>query len=432
MAEISSQAAGHNGTILKEKGIAEQDLTRAPNGVASPAESSRPQSFVSASASFQSTSETPASSAIDTSAEAEAGREVEDWLPPTTAPQKTPIPRPAASSKPSTPAQLTPEQQTKYSTVLAQVSQWQAVPTSTAKGAPDAPLKDHERMFLTRECILRYLRATKWNTKDALSRLQGTLSWRREYGADAFTHDYISPENETGKQIQLGFDNDQRPCLYLNPGRQNTKMSDRQIHHLSYMVDRTIDMMPPGVETNCLIINFKDSKAGNIPSVAQARAVLNILQTHNPERLGKALIRETPWYVNAFFKLISPFIDPVTREKMKFNEDMTAYVPKTQLWDEHGGDVKFEYDHAVYWPAFDEACTTRREAYKRRWEEGGKRIGEYEDYLRGGSALSLQQQRRQQQNAAKENATPAGSVVATPAAEKGADEAAAGMGNLKV
>ncbi|KAF7195358.1 CRAL-TRIO domain-containing protein C23B6.04c [Pseudocercospora fuligena] len=378
-------------------------------------------------ASFQSTSETPASSAIDTSAG--AGREVEDWLPPTTGPQKTPIPRPAATSKPSTPAQLTPEQKTKYSTVLAQVSEWQAVPTSTAKGAPDAPLKDHERMFLTRECILRYLRATKWNTKDALSRLQGTLSWRREYGADTFTHDYISPENETGKQIQLGFDKDQRPCLYLSPGRQNTKMSDRQIHHLCYMVDRTIDMMPPGVETNCLIINFKNSKSGNIPTVGQARAVLNILQTHNPERLGKALIRETPWYVNAFFKLISAFIDPVTKEKMKFNEDMTNYIPKTQLWDEHGGDVKFEYDHAVYWPAFGEACTTRREAYKKRWEEGGKRIGEHEDYLRGGNAQSLQQQ---QQNAAKENAPPVGSTAATPAVEKSADEAAAGIDNLKV
>lgn len=435
MAEVTSQGAGHgqNGSIATESSEKPgQNSTKTPNGLAlaSPNELSRPQSPVSASGSFVSTTETPASSATETSGGAEG--EAEDWLPPTNGALKTPIPRPAATSKPGVPAvaQLTPEQETKYATVLAQASEWQAVPTSTAKGAPDAPLKDYERMFLTRECILRYLRATKWNTKDALSRLQATISWRREYGADTFTHQYISPENETGKQVQLGFDKHQRPCLYLSPGRQNTKMSDRQIHHLCYMVDRTIDMMPPGVETNCLIISFKNSKSGNIPTVAQAKAVLNILQNHNPERLGKALVCDTPWYVNGFFKLISPFIDPVTREKMKFNETMTDYIPKTQLWNDYGGDVNFEYDHAVYWPAFGEACKTRREAYVRRWEVGGKRIGEHEDYLRGGNALSLQQK---QQSAAKgENPEPVALATAAPATEKTAGEATAGVANLKV
>lgn len=148
-------------------------------------------------------------------------------------------------------------------------------------------------MFLTRECLLRYLRATKWDVAGALKRLQSTLSWRREYGADTFTADYISPENETGKQVVMGYDNDARACLYLNPAKQNTKMSDRQIHHLSFMLDRVIDMMPPGQETTALLINFKGAASGNVPSVGQARSVLNILQNHNPERLGKALISES-------------------------------------------------------------------------------------------------------------------------------------------
>jgi hypothetical protein len=90
-----------------------------------------------------------------------------------------------------------------------------------------------------------------------------------------------------------------------------------------------------------------------------------------------------PWVVWGFFKLITPFIDPLTREKLKFNEDMTQYVPKEQLWTEFGGELNFEYDHSTYWPALRKLCEERRAAHVQRWEAGGKQIGELEDYLKG-------------------------------------------------
>nr|OQO21246.1 hypothetical protein B0A51_10736 [Rachicladosporium sp. CCFEE 5018] len=354
------------------------------SATATPSAPSRAESFRSAI----SQNGTPATSTQSTSVGAE--QEEVGWTAPAGT-LKVPIPRPSATSKTPKPAELTAEQEVKFATVFAQVSQWTSLPTTTLKGAASAPVQDHERMFLTHECILRYLRATKWNTANALKRLQSTLSWRREYGADTFTFDYISPENETGKQIILGYDNDARPCLYLSPGKQNTKMSDRQIHHLCFMLDHVIDMMPPGQETTALLINFSGAAGGSVPSVGQARAVLNILQGHNPERLGRALISQLPWYVNIFFKAIAGFIDPVTKEKMKFNEDLRIWVPPEQLWNQATGDLDFEYDHAVYWKALQGECEKRRKAYRERWESGGKRIGEFEAYLRGGDAKSLGQ-----------------------------------------
>ncbi|KAF2486214.1 CRAL-TRIO domain-containing protein [Neohortaea acidophila] len=358
---------------------------------------SRTESFHSAVSSFNSTdvngvskgastNDTPASS---TNA---SEPEEEDFKIPTDGPLKVPIPKPLPKSKvpPQTP--LTPDQASKYATVLAKVSTWKTLPMSTAKKATQEPLTDGERMWLTRECLLRYLRATKWNVNQALVRLQSTLTWRREYGADTFTFDYISPENETGKQVIMGYDNDARPCLYLNPAKQNTDMSDRQIHHLCFMLDRTVDMMPPGQENATLLINFKGASSGKTPTVGQARAVLNILQNHNPERLGRALISQLPWYVSTFFKLISPFIDPVTREKMRFNEDLRDYIPAENLWNHHEGDLNFEYDHSVYWPALQKDVERRRAAATQRWEKAGKLIGEYEEYLRGGNHRSLQQE----------------------------------------
>ena len=97
-----------------------------------------------------------------------------------------------------------------------------------------------------------------------------------------------------------------------------------------------------------------------------------------------------PWVVWGFFKIITPFIDPVTREKLKFNEDMKQYIPEEQLWSaDWGGKMDFEYDHATYWPALNELCKERREEKRRRWEAGGKEIGESEFYLSGGTDESV-------------------------------------------
>ncbi|KAK0635826.1 CRAL-TRIO domain-containing protein [Bombardia bombarda] len=282
-----------------------------------------------------------------------------DWTPED---GDVPIAAPTADSHPKEHAPLTAEQQEKYNWLLSQVRAWTDVPSTKGKAGP---LTDSEKFWLTRECLLRYLRATKWHQKDSEKRILETLTWRREYGVEELTPEHISPENETGKQIILGFDKEGRVCHYLNPGRQNTAASPRQ--------------------TLSLLINFKSSKSrsNTAPGIGMAREVLHILQSHYPERLGKALIINVPWIVNGFFKLITPFIDPMTREKLKFNEDMSQYVPKEQLWNEFHGALEFDYDHSVYWPALMKMCKERREARYQRWVAGGQQIGELEDYISG-------------------------------------------------
>ncbi|RHZ66526.1 CRAL/TRIO domain protein [Aspergillus thermomutatus] len=302
-----------------------------------------------------------------------------------------PFPRPLDTAKPAAPARLTPDQQSKYEAVLRAVSEWSTVPTTSAKNAPAAPITDDERMFLTRECLLRYLRATKWNVAEAITRLQRTLTWRREYGLEKLTPDYISIENETGKQVILGYDIHARPCLYLLPSNQNTEKSDRQVEHLVFMLERVIDLMGPDQETLALIVNFNETKSGQNASIGQAKQTLNILQNHYPERLGRALVINVPFVIWGFFKLITPFIDPLTREKLKFNEDLRQHVPAGHLMKSVGGDVEFRYDHSIYWPTLNQLAGKRRNEYRQRWIQGGKRIGEFEHYLKTGTSPSLSQ-----------------------------------------
>ncbi|ETN44814.1 uncharacterized protein HMPREF1541_09689 [Cyphellophora europaea CBS 101466] len=304
-------------------------------------------------------------------------------------PIKTPLGAPLQSSEPKQRPDLTSEQEEKYKTMLANVEKWTEVPETSVRGAGNTPLEDDERMFLTRDCLLRYLRADKWNVSAAETRLKNTLIWRREYGIKKITSDYVGIENETGKQLIIGWDNEGRTCQYMRPSKQNTERGPRQIEHLVYMLERSIDLMPAGQETLTLLINFAETKSGQGATLAQGKQTLNILQNHYPERLGRALVTNVPFYIWGFFKLITPFIDPLTREKIKFNEDSGLHVPREQLLKESGGLVEFDYDHSVYWPALTQLADQNRAERKARWEKAGKRVGEYEMYLKRGQDKCL-------------------------------------------
>jgi len=109
--------------------------------------------------------------------------------------QRLPFDGPAAiSSVPERP-QLSEAEEAKYEETLAYMKSVKELPTSSAKkNRKTAPLSELEKYFLSRECILRYLRATKWHVPEAKKRLEGTIVWRREYGTDTMTAEMIEPE----------------------------------------------------------------------------------------------------------------------------------------------------------------------------------------------------------------------------------------------
>ena len=106
-------------------------------------------------------------------------------------------------------------------------------------------------------------------------------------------------------------------------------------------------------------------------------------------------------------KLVTPFIDPATRGKIVYNEDMRRHVPPAQLRKSHGGDLAFEYDHAKYWPAVVALAEQRRRERHERWVRGGKRVGEFEAYLRGGQAECLRDTDAKRAGSNKSGAAPA-------------------------
>lgn len=87
--------------------------------------------------------------------------------PPPSGPTLTPFPHPLPTAKPSATLALTADQQKKYDVLLAAVKEWKTIPLTSGAKAGDEAVTDADRLWLTRECLLRYLAATKWDEKAA-------------------------------------------------------------------------------------------------------------------------------------------------------------------------------------------------------------------------------------------------------------------------
>jgi len=105
-----------------------------------------------------------------------------------------------------------------------------------------------------------------------------------------------------------------------------------------------------------ILVDYKSTTLRTNPSISVARKVLTILQHHYVETLGRALVVNLPTILSFFYKGIAPFLDPVTREKMRFNPDLFELVPREQLDADFGGDYEFEFDHEVYWSQLIKTC----------------------------------------------------------------------------
>lgn len=111
--------------------------------------------------------------------------------------------------------------------------------------------------------------------------------------------------------------------------------------------ERAKDLMPPGQESLVILIDYKRTTLRTNPSISTASKVsrgssvlvaevnvcgqvLTILQHHYVETLGRGLVVNLPFLLNFFYKGISPFLDPITRDKVRayivFFLRMTQYL----------------------------------------------------------------------------------------------------------
>lgn len=316
----------------------------------------------------------------------------------TTMPEHTPFapPRPPPNAQDTCSKRLDDQQEEAYQAVLDHFSRKDyALPTKGELADEEddfsfptlekGELTEDEKFWLSCECMLRFLRACKWNVTATIQRLEDTLRWRREFGLySTVTPEHVEPEAVTGKQIIYGFDCERRPAFYMFPSRQNTEEPTRQCEFAVWMMERAIDLMGPGVESVTLLINCANRTKK--PSMSSTRRTLSVIQRHYPERLGTAMIINVPFWMSTFYALIAPFIDPYTRAKLRFNSHPVkeGLFSADMLMREWNGTRNFVWSHDKYWSELIQLSERRRKAWRQRWRELGGHVGIKEwDYKRG-------------------------------------------------
>uniref|UniRef100_A0A7S1TDE7 CRAL-TRIO domain-containing protein n=1 Tax=Compsopogon caeruleus TaxID=31354 RepID=A0A7S1TDE7_9RHOD len=231
-------------------------------------------------------------------------------------------------------------------------------------------VKDYpeDRGWLDDACLNRYLRARKFDWTKAFAMLEATLRWRREFGVVKIITDVsdgLRKEGEAPKTYVNGKDMEGRPIMYMKPRFQNTEESEFQMHHLVYNLERAISEMEPPVEKMVIVMDFKQLSRRNNPSLSTQKQTLNILQNHYPERLGMAILVDAPPLFHALYKVIRPFVDPVTRSKIAWMKSspstsstniqhqniLTEIASSDQVESEYGGSSNFFYDGEAYFAA---------------------------------------------------------------------------------
>lgn len=81
--------------------------------------------------------------------------------------------------------------------------------------------------------------------------------------------------------------------------------------------ERAIDLMPPHQDSMVCLVDYRSATLKTTPSIANARHFLSIVQNHYVETLGRAIVVNLPFLLTFFYKAISPFLDPVTRDKVR-------------------------------------------------------------------------------------------------------------------
>lgn len=83
--------------------------------------------------------------------------------------------------------------------------------------------------------------------------------------------------------------------------------------------------------------------------------MIKVFEANYPESLGSVLVHKAPWIFQGIWKIIRGWLDPVVAAKVHFTngvEDLSEFIPKSQIIKELGGDENWEYKYVE--PAPDE------------------------------------------------------------------------------
>ena len=143
---------------------------------------------------------------------------------------------------------------------------------------------------------------------------------------------------------------------------------------------------------------------------APVKFMIKCFEANYPESLGTVLVYRAPWLFNTIWAIIRGWLDPVVAGKVHFCrnvEELEAFVPKSQIPTECGGDEKWEYSYVEPVPGENDRLkdeTTRDGILSARKELVDKYESTIIEWIRAGESQSksIEERRKERDTVAEQ------------------------------
>uniref|UniRef100_A0A7S0VQ13 CRAL-TRIO domain-containing protein n=1 Tax=Polytomella parva TaxID=51329 RepID=A0A7S0VQ13_9CHLO len=166
----------------------------------------------------------------------------------------------------------------------------------------------------------RWLKARNWNVDHAARDLTNHSAWRK-----------------------TGYDFQGHPIMLVII-RKHIPSESQSKRYIVYTMDTAFELgtrIPNWDGKLAGIFDLRGLTMANF-DLETIKAVFDLLQNHYPERLDRLYIYGAPFIFHGMWRLIQPFVDPITRAKIRFVgvkelQVMTKDFPPKALPPEYGG-----------------------------------------------------------------------------------------------
>jgi hypothetical protein len=154
-----------------------------------------------------------------------------------------------------------------------------------------------------------------------------------------------------------------------------------------------------------VVFDLTDFSMANM-DYTPVKFMIKCFEANYPESLGTVLVYRAPWVFNAVWSIVKGWLDPVVAGKVHFAktvDELSNYVPKSQIPTELGGDEKWEYKYPE--PVPGENDKMKEEGPKQELQnERQSFVDKYEttvlEWVHGGDAAS--EEKRKERDAVAE------------------------------
>lgn len=187
--------------------------------------------------------------------------------------------------------------------------------------------------------LLRFVRARKWNTHDALAMFSNSLNWRQnvypsyDWLLEGDAKSYLNDTNPgfvknytAGKCRIRGKDRQGNPVFYFESRKHFA--SDATPQEMERFALTTIEWfrlylrdITESTDTATVVFDLSGFSLKNADNPT-TKFLAEVFEAHYPEFLNNIVIHKAPWIFSTIWNIIKNWLDPVVSSKIHFTKDI--------------------------------------------------------------------------------------------------------------